>query len=455
MKCAHGTGAGGKQRHPVIRERLLLLFCTVALHANPGESTANGTEACRFRYYPLRPTHPLPSGTMTSFSHYQALDQVISVPRRPELVQATLISAKMCVSLNYSAGINTLALRVRNLNAMGQSAQKALFSRGWCTSVIGDCDSWATDSYSHITSLESACFEDDNANGGIRPTSASWLSNNTLGPATWAPRTYPLNDVFRGPSGNYLGQEDGEFHLSVRVHGFVNSTLWSLPNFNSINATQNIVGAHGFIREYHLELQYDQCSAAITTTTPASAKPCCMPAPSPTIRGVRNEVFRGGSWQHSTIARQDTVIRVRTSIPSSPGCLFEIGGQSIGSFIGVVDSAFLFLAGIGLTVSRRISIPLPDARLPQDGSVLEIILAVNIDPASISIMVNGSLLATNSSSDGFPGKWSGSDKAKIGSGSAPNGGGVAPGTIENMLNLKPPLLWRCATAKPSTILLHP
>ena len=39
----------------------------------------------------------------------------------------------------------------------------------------------------------------------------------TLGPGTWAPRQFPLNDVFLDANGMYAGQIAGEIELEVKV----------------------------------------------------------------------------------------------------------------------------------------------------------------------------------------------------------------------------------------------
>ena len=73
-------------------------------------------------------------------------------------------SAKVCVSMNFSAGINRVQMRVRNRET---KLWKSLFLQGWCVSHLGDCGNWQGDNYAAITELEQVCWEDGNSNGGL------------------------------------------------------------------------------------------------------------------------------------------------------------------------------------------------------------------------------------------------------------------------------------------------
>ena len=181
---------------------------------------------------------------------------------------------------------------------------------------------------------------------------------------------------------------------------------------------------------------------------------------------------------------QDTVILVRTTFPTAPGCLWEAGGSSIGAFIGIVDqtagpspgpgcddskcssqggdccaplavneaatctdSFIPIRTGVGCWTASEgeyrccpaiptfrvqagesgvvsdvsdqdtavISIPLPDSRIPQDGTMHEIILAISVEQHSISLMIDGIMIATERSVSPFPdNKWAGTDSKSNG-----------------------------------------
>ena len=57
-----------------------------------------------------------------------------------------------------------------------------------------------------------------------------------------------------------------------------------------------------------------------------------------------------------------------------------------------------------------ISIPLPDPRIPQDGTMHEVLLALSVEQHSISLMIDGIAIATERSVSPFPdNKWAGTD----------------------------------------------
>jgi len=99
----------------------------------------------------------------------------------------------------------------------------------------------------------------------------------------------------------------------------------------------------------------------------------------------------------------DAVLRVETSLPSTPGCLFEAGGTYQGTFVGLVPSSddkgslsFRFAAGDGSkakdksdAVTAVISMAASDDRLPQDGEVHEFILKISAANHSIELIVDG------------------------------------------------------------------
>ena len=132
--------------------------------------------------------------------------------------------------------------------------------------------------------------------------------------------------------------------------------------------------------------------------------------------------------------REDSVvIRVKTSIPESPGCLFEAGATGAGTFIGLVGSPgslrFRFTAFEGGTVGDTsdvdtavIVISLPDHRIPQDGKAHELIMTINVPEHTIQLVVDGILVATAKSNAEYW-MWSGGDEANVGKGGAVATGG--------------------------------
>ena len=99
----------------------------------------------------------------------------------------------------------------------------------------------------------------------------------------------------------------------------------------------------------------------------------------------------------------DVIIRVKTSVPSKPGCLFEAGGAGQGTFIGLAlaDGGsgplhFRFTAGDGgaaKDVSDKdtavISIPVSDKRIPQDGREHEFIMKISVANHSVGLLIDG------------------------------------------------------------------
>jgi len=94
---------------------------------------------------------------------------------------------------------------------------------------------------------------------------------------------------------------------------------------------------------------------------------------------------------------RDVVIAVRTSIPLEPGCLFEAGGTGSGTFVGVVQRvpgvALRFTACEGTAGSiadddtAALTIQLPHPQLPQDGSLHELLMKVDVKAHSITLAV--------------------------------------------------------------------
>jgi len=129
---------------------------------------------------------------------------------------------------------------------------------------------------------------------------------------------------------------------------------------------------------------------------------------------------------------QDVVIAVRTSIPLEPGCLFEAGGTGSGTFVGVVQKgsgvALRLTAGEGSVVgsiadddTAVLTIPLPDPRLPQDGSLHELLMKVDVKAHSITLAVDGAIVASASTLSTASHRitkvlWSGGDEACVGRG---------------------------------------
>ena len=128
--------------------------------------------------------------------------------------------------------------------------------------------------------------------------------------------------------------------------------------------------------------------------------------------------------------RDDIIIRVNTSIPSQPGCLFEAGGMGRGTFIGTVEVSeseslfFRFTAGDGGDEGDAsddntavLMIPLPDARIPQDGKAHQLILTISVQEHRIQLIIDGTLVAAAKSNGAFSNReWSGGDEACVGRG---------------------------------------
>ena len=176
-------------------------------------------------------------------------------------------------------------------------------------------------------------------------------------------------------------------------------------------------------------------ASPLQSSTPASlalSTPDCVCAPA-----ADEEAPFGYSWAGSTFPLRafNTVMRVRTSFPSAQGCLFEGGGKTRGTFIGIVNTTmsqqhFRFTAGDGSNPDASlhasvIMIPLPDARIPQDGSTHEVTVSWNVDENAIRLMIDGVFVSANSSVLKWPNKkWVGSNPPCVGRGCAlvPDGG---------------------------------
>ena len=125
---------------------------------------------------------------------------------------------------------------------------------------------------------------------------------------------------------------------------------------------------------------------------------------------------------------EDVIIRFLTTIPAQPGCLFDAGGEGTGVFVGIVDDSNVFSGTYGMTFrfiafkgdytepgTAIIVIPLPDPRLPQDGSMHEIVLTVKVEQRLIELTVDGMLIASAQAPAGDQ-KWAASGTACIGVG---------------------------------------
>jgi hypothetical protein len=143
----------------------------------------------------------------------------------------------------------------------------------------------------------------------------------------------------------------------------------------------------------------------------------------------------GGLGEQSS----NVFIVASATMPSSAsdGCLFEAGGGGKGTFVGIVNSKFRVTAGDGGDANTAsdadtavISISLPDERIPLDGAVHEIAVAVYTYIGTIRLYVDGVLIAQAVSTSGAfdSSQWQGGDAAGFGEGysSMASGGTIAP-----------------------------
>ena len=108
-----------------------------------------------------------------------------------------------------------------------------------------------------------------------------------------------------------------------------------------------------------------------------------------------------------------------------------------GTFIGAVEVSeseslfFRFTAGDGGDVGEAsddntavLMIPLPDARIPQDGKAHQLILTISVQEHRIQLIIDGALVAAAKSNGAFSNReWSGGDESCVGRGCS----GIAKG----------------------------
>ena len=204
---------------------------------------------CVSRYDPL-PAHldtPLPSSKQSKYVTGLAPITIDDRYSAKDLSNGAAVyrlkSVKVCLSLVYSEGVNTLGIR---FHSSARTQAVPLFLQGYCK---GQCDNFNGQAYSSLKELQNVCFEDGNNNGGL--TVSDPAATTVTG--VFAPRysqTDPLSlkDLLLIEDGRNLslGQVSGEVSLSAQV-----------PGRREDNVDIAVTDGIGSIKSWYVELEFE------------------------------------------------------------------------------------------------------------------------------------------------------------------------------------------------------